>query len=330
MPHILVAGKLHPAGLNVLEHARTLGFTHDYIEEISEPSYAPLIDKADALVIRTQPMSAQTVARGAKLKVVSRHGVGYDAVDLPALNAPDIALTIVGDVNSVSVAEHAMMQMLAAAKRVVRANSAVHDASKWGWRNTLEQQEVSGKRLLILGYGRIGRNLARMAAGFEMQVRAYDPYLARTAWPDGNVGCVTDLMDGLKWADFVSVHVPRADQPLIGAAEIDALKPGAIIVNTARGGVVDEAALAAGLRSGKVGAIGFDVFETEPPTTGSPLLDFDQAVLSPHIAGLTFEAAERMAVMSARNVLDFFAGTIDPDLIVNGASITAACVRQTG
>ncbi len=330
MPHILVAGKLHPAGLNVLEHARTLGFTHDYIEEISEPSYAPLIDKADALVIRTQPMSAQTVARGTQLKVVSRHGVGYDAVDLPALNARDIALTIVGDVNSVSVAEHAMMQMLAAAKRVVRANGAVHDASKWGWRNTLEQQEISGKRLLILGYGRIGRNLARMAAGFEMQVRAYDPYLARTAWPDGNVGCVTDLMDGLKWADFVSVHVPRADQPLIGAAEIDALKPGAIIVNTARGGVVDEAALADGLRSGKVGAIGFDVFETEPPTTGSPLLDFDQAILSPHIAGLTFEAAERMAVMSVRNVLDFFAGTIDPDLIVNRASITAACVRQTG
>jgi D-3-phosphoglycerate dehydrogenase len=323
MPHILVAGKLHPAGLALLEHAKSLGFTHDYIEEISEPSYAPLIDKADALVIRTQPMSASTVARGTRLQVVSRHGVGYDAVDLAALNSRNIALTIVGDVNSVSVAEHAMMQMLAAAKRAIRADNAVRDAAKWGWRNLLEQQEISRKRLLILGYGRIGRNLARMAAGFQMEVRAHDPFLARQGWPEGVVRPVNDLLEGLGWADFVSVHVPRGDRPAIGAAEIAAMKTGAIIVNTARGGVVDEAALTAGLRTGQIGAAGCDVFDVEPPTNKSPLIDFDQAVLSPHIAGLTQEAAERMAVISVQNVIDFFSGTIDPDLVVNRSAIDA-------
>lgn len=323
MPHILVAGKLHPAGLELLEQAKAQGFTHEYVEEISEPSYAPLIDMADALVIRTQPMSAATVARGTKLKVVSRHGVGYDAVDLAALNARNISLTIVGDVNSVSVAEHAMMQMLAAAKRVNRADHAVRDPAKWGWRNRLEQQEISGKRLLILGYGRIGRSLARMAAGFQMEVRANDPYLEQNGWPDGNVCPSSDLTAGLGWADFISVHVPKGDRPAIGAEEIAAMKPGVIIVNTSRGGVVDETALAEGLSSGQIGAIGFDVFEEEPPTGGSPLLAFDQAVLSPHIAGLTLECAERMAVMSVQNVIDYFAGKIDPLLVVNRTIVDA-------
>ena len=321
MPHILVAGKLHPSGEALLHHAGSLGFTHDYVEEISEPSYAQLIDKADALVIRTQPMSAATIAKGSRLKVVSRHGVGYDAVDLAALNQRGIALTIVGDVNSVSVAEHAMMLMLAAAKRLIRSDRAVRDPAQWGWRNLLQAQEVSGKRLLILGYGRIGRHLARMASGFAMDVVAFDPWLERIGWPEGEARPVANLEAGLASADFVSVHVPKGDKPAIGAAEIAAMKSGAIIVNTARGGVVDEQALAEALTSGKIGAIGFDVFEQEPPPGSSPLLAFDQAVLSPHIAGLTEQCAERMAVSSVQNVIDFFAGTLDTALIVNPDSL---------
>ena len=120
MPHLLIAGKLHPAGLALLEGRE--GFTYDYVEEISEPSYAPLIGKADALVIRTQPLSAATIAAASRLKIVSRHGVGYDSVDVAALNKRQIPLCIVGDVNSLSVAEHAMMLILACAKRLIRAD----------------------------------------------------------------------------------------------------------------------------------------------------------------------------------------------------------------
>lgn len=317
MPHLLVAGKLHPAGVALLDELKAGGVTVDYVEEISEPSYAPLIDKADALVIRTQPLSAATIAKAARLKVVSRHGVGYDAVDLDALNARGIALTVVGDVNSVSVAEHAMMQLLAAAKQVLRADRAVRDPSRWNWRNRLEQREIHGKNLLIVGYGRSGRHLARMASGFDMKVRAHDPFLKKAGWPEGDVASVDDLPEGLAWADYLSVHVPKSDRPVIGEEELRAVKPGIIIANTARGGVIDEPALAQALAEGRVGAAGIDVFEQEPPTGGSPLLPQDNAILSPHIAGLTEEAAMRMAISSIENAIGFLEGTIDPALIVN-------------
>jgi D-3-phosphoglycerate dehydrogenase len=319
MPHLLIAGKLHPAGVELLERLRGEGWSYDYVEQISEDSYAPLIDRADALVIRTQPLSAGTIARADRLKVVSRHGVGYDSVDVAALNARKIALTVVGDVNSVSVAEHAMMQLLAAAKRARKADLAVRSGERWGWRNQLEQQEISGKRLLILGYGRSGRHLARMASGFNMEIMAFDPFLQKAGWPEGPVKPVSDLGAALGWADYISVHVPKSDAPVIGAEEIARMKPGVILVNTARGGVVCESSLADGLKSGRIGAAGLDVFEQEPPAKASPLLDCDNVILSPHIAGLTVECSERMAVGAIGNAVDYLNGRIDPALVVNAA-----------
>lgn len=316
MPHLLVAGKLHPSGEALLRDLKDRGFTVDYVREVSEPSYAPLIERADALVIRTQPLSAATVARAGRLKVVSRHGVGYDSVDLAALNARGIALTIVGDVNSVSVAEHAMMQLLAGAKRALLADRAVREPEHWGWRNRLEQQEISGKNLLILGYGRIGRHLARMASGFGMCIRAHDPFLERSGWPEGPVRPIS-LEEGLGWADCISVHIPRGDRPAIGRAEIARMKHGVILANTARGGVVCEQALADALASGQVGAAGVDVFDAEPPLEGSPLFAQPNAILSPHIAGLTVECGERMAIAAIENAVNYLAGGIDPSLIVN-------------
>jgi D-3-phosphoglycerate dehydrogenase len=314
MPHVLIAGKMHPAGLAILDSAP--GVTYDYVEAISEPSYASLIDRADALVIRTQPLTATTIERAARLKIVSRHGVGYDSVDVAALNRKRIPLCIVGDVNSLSVAEHALTLILAAAKRLGRADRAVREGS-WGWRNGLEPREISGRTLLILGYGRSGRRLARLASGFEMTIRAFDPYLQRQGWPDGPAAPVADLAEGLAMADFISIHTPKAGSPLLGAREFAQMKPGVVLVNTARGGIADEAALVAALQDGRVGAAGLDVFDEEPPPDVYPLTAFDQVVLTPHVAGLTAEAGERMAVESVRNALDFLAGRLDPDLIVN-------------
>jgi D-3-phosphoglycerate dehydrogenase / 2-oxoglutarate reductase len=314
MPHILIAGKLHPSGLALLEASPGVTFTH--VEDISEASYQDHLAQADGMVIRTQPMGAASVAKAARLQIVSRHGVGYDAVDVASLNARNIPLCIVGDVNSVSVAEHAMMKILACAKQLIRSDRAVRQGP-WGWRNKLEQGEVSGKSLLIIGYGRIGRHLATMAAGFGMKIAAYDPYLASKGWPEGAVAPVADLAEGLAVADFVSVHIPKADGPIIGAAELAGMKRGAIIINTARGGIVDEAALADALRSGQIAGAGIDVFDAEPPGPDHPLLGFDQVIFTPHTAGLTAEAAERMAIASVQNVLDHFAGHLDPALIVN-------------
>jgi len=318
MPHVLVAGKLHPAGISLLDQAA--GVTYDYVEEVSEPSYAHLIDKADGLVIRTQPLSAPTVEKAGRLRIVSRHGVGYDSVDLPSLNKRGITLAVVGDVNSISVAEHAMMMLLACAKRAVRGDRSVREAA-WNWRNRLEASELAGKRLLILGYGRIGRHLAKMAAAFSMEVAAYDPFLEKIGWPEGPTKAVSDLASALQWADAISVHAPKGDVPVIGERELSLMKPGVWLVNTARGGVVDEKALIAALESGKVAAAGLDVFDEEPPAPDNPLLSCDQVILSPHIAGLTIECGERMAVSAVQNVLDFFESRIDPTLVVNGKEL---------
>jgi D-3-phosphoglycerate dehydrogenase / 2-oxoglutarate reductase len=151
-------------------------------------------------------------------------------------------------------------------------------------------------------------NNPRQAAEFASYMR-YPPVGQRSFGP-------TRVSDGLAWADVVSVNVPKAARPILGAEEFALMKPGAILVNTARGGIVDEAALSAALAEGRVIAAGLDVFDDEPPAQDHPLLDFDQ-VLTPHIAGLPQQAAERMAVSSIRYVLDFFAGCLDSDLIVN-------------
>ena len=195
--------------------------------------------------------------------------MGYDSVDVAALNGRKIPLCIVGDVNSLSVAEHAMMLILACAKQAIRADRSVR-TGPWGWRNRLEAGEISGKRLLIVGYGRSGRHLARMAEGFGMDIRAFDPFLVESGWPDGTVPPVAALADGLAWADVVSVHVPKAGRPILGAEEFAWLKPGAIVVNTARGGIVDETALATALTDGRIAAAGLDVFDDEPPREGPP------------------------------------------------------------
>lgn len=320
MPHVLVAGRIHPSGVALLKASP--GMTFDLVDEVSEKSYAQLIDRADALVLRTQPLTAPTIRRAGRLRLVSRHGVGFDAVDVAALGRQGIALSVVGDVNTVAVAEHAMMMMLAAMKRALRADNAVRDPGKWGWRNRLEAGELGGKTLLLLGFGRIGRHVAWLAAAFGMRVIAHDPWLESNGWPAGDVRPVSSLTAALAMADVISVHMPKADRPMLGAGELAHVKPGVVIVNTARGGIVDEAALADALRQGRVGAAGLDVFDDEPPAPGHPLLAFDQVLLSPHIGGLTAEGAERLAVHSVQNVLDFFAGRLDPALVINAAAIS--------
>ncbi|MCE6950648.1 hydroxyacid dehydrogenase [Cereibacter sphaeroides] len=313
MPHVLVAGVVHPAGLDLL--ARAPGVTVHHVAENGPRAFLPHLAEADALIVRTQPVDHEVLARAPRLRLVSRHGVGTDSVDTAALRARGIALAVVGDVNSRSVAEHAMMLILACAKRLRMADHAVRQPDRWNWRNGMEPVELAGRRLLILGYGRIGRHLARMADAFGMKVRAFSPSVEAAGWPDGPATPV-GLDEGLAWADVVAVSAPKRAQPLLGAAELARLKPAAILVNTARGGVVDEAALVAALREGRLAAAGLDVFEDEPPAPDHPLLALDQVILTPHIGGVTAEAAERMSVRSAQNVLDFLDGRLDPAMVV--------------
>jgi len=319
MPHILVAGKIHEAGVALLKAAP--GVSCDLVEAISTESYVPLVGKADAILIRTQPMPAPVIAAAPRLKIVSRHGVGYDAIDVAALNARGIPLAVVGDVNSRAVAEHTLMLMLAAARRTV-AHDAAARSGNWQVRNRFEAIELDGKTLLILGFGRIGRRVAELARAFGMRIIAHDPFVAAADMAKADAAAVS-VDDGLQQADVVSLHVPLAPGgPAIGARELGLMKPSAIIVNAARGGLIDEAALNAALRDGRLAGAALDVLEEEPPRPDHPLLTNPRVTISPHSAGLTQECAARMAVAAVQNILDHFAGRLDPKLVVNRDSFS--------
>lgn len=320
MPRVLAAGKLHPSGLSMLQNAPDI--TLDYIEDTSTEAMLPYLPEADAVLLRMQDMSAPIIAQAPKMQLVSRHGVGFDAVDVSALNARGIALSIVGDVNAQTVAEHAMMLMLTASRQAVAYDAAARPGGDWGFRNSLSAREISGKTLLIIGFGRIGQRLARMALGFEIRVLAYDPYLSpETVLPEG-VARVDDLHAAFKVADLVSLHVPKAgEKPILGAYELSLLPPNAVVVNTARGGLIDEDALCEALTSGTLHAAGLDVYAQEPLAKDSALLSTRGVMLTPHAASMSAECAERMAVAAARNILDFFEGRLDPALVVNSDAL---------
>lgn len=319
MPHILIAGKLHPAGLARLGDAP--GFTHRLIEEVSLESFLPHLPEADALVLRTQPLSESTIATAPRLAIVSRHGVGYDAVDVKALTAKRIPLSIVGDVNSRAVAEHTLMLMLGVARRAAAHDHAVRTGA-WNIRNRFETVELDGKTLLLVGFGRIGRRVAELARAFGMAVMAYDPFVTPDAMARHGIRPAADLKKALAMADYVSLHMPGSPEgALIGATELAAMKPGAVLINAARGGLIDEVALDKALREGRLRGAGLDVLESEPPPAGHPLLGNDRVLISPHAAGLTDECAARMAVASVQNVFDHFAGKLDPTLVVNAGDI---------
>ena len=325
MPHILVAGKIHEAGLALLKAAA--GVTFEYVEEVSA-AYVALLPGADGLVIRTQQLTASSIATSGRLQIVSRHGVGYDAVDVAALNARGVPLTIVGDVNSQSVAEHTMMLMLALAKRGAAHDSATRSGD-WAYRNRFDAFELSGKTLFLLGFGRIGRKVAALARAFGMTVLANDTFVDDGVIRAAGVTPVHDVDAAYAVADVLSVHIPLAGPAApVGARELALMKPTVLVINTARGGLIDEAALAVALAAGKLGGAGLDVFVTEPPVKDHPLLNSERVMLTPHTAGLSRESAMRMSVSSVQNVLDFFNGTLDPALVVNRTSLSPAAARQ--
>lgn len=312
MPHIVIAGKLHISGLKLIENLSNITFK--YIPDEDPQAYLKFISEAEGLVIRTQKLDAENIATASKLKIVSRHGVGYDNVDDNALQERGIPLAIVGDVNSRTVAEHAMTLLLCASRRILKSAIALR-RGEWAQRNQFEPREVYCKSLLIVGYGRIGQHLRLLAQAFGMHVMAYDPFL--TAHDFKGVEKVEKLHDGLSRADCVSLHVPKTKDIIIGAKELSLLPRHAIIVNTARGGIIDETALVKALQNQNLGAVGLDVISEEPPNRNHPLFDFENVIITPHSAGLTEECAERMAIKSVQNVLDFFDENLDPALVVN-------------
>ena len=315
---VLVAGKIHEAGVALLRQRADIAV--DLVEAVTTDAYRPLLGTADALLIRTQPMTAAEISLAPKLQIVSRHGVGFDAVDVNALNTRRIPLAIVGDVNSRAVAEHTLMLMLAAARRTV-AHHVASTTGHWNERNHFDSIELDGKTLLVIGFGRIGRRVAELAKAFGMHALAFDPYMTPEQKAAPGVSHVSDMNSALATADYITVHMPGGQAPLIGAAELALMKSSAIIVNSARGGIIDEAALDAALRQRRLRAAALDVLVDEPPAQDHPLLSNPFITISPHNAGLTEECAMRMGLAAAQNILDCFDRKLNRKLVVNAEAI---------
>jgi D-3-phosphoglycerate dehydrogenase len=243
------------------------------------------------------------------MKVVTRIGVGYDAVDVPALSRRKVPLMVAGSANSPSVAEQAMFMMLTLAKRAVEMHSLVRDGN-WGYRLGMLPYDLYGKMVLIVGFGRIGTRTAKRCLAMEMNVLVYDPY--KSAADIKAAGCepVADLDAALPRADFVSIHCPKTPETvgMFDAVRLKRMKPTAYLINTARGGIVVEAALYDALVSGKLAGAGLDVFEQEPPPSGHSLFALPNVIMAPHVAGVTREAVDRMSEQTARNILSALDG----------------------
>ena len=243
------------------------------------------------------------------MKVVARIGVGYDAVDVPALSRRKVPLMVAGTANSPSVAEQAVFMMLTLAKRAVELHALVKDG-RWGSRLATLPFDLFGKTVLIVGFGRIGTRTAKRCLAMEMTVLVYDPY--KTSEEISGAGCepVADLDAALPRADFVTIHCPKTPETtgMFNAARLARMKPAAYLVNTARGGIVEEPSLYDALVAGKLGGAGLDVFEQEPPPLGHALFDLPNVIIAPHVAGVTREALNRMGEQTARNMLSAIDG----------------------
>ena len=316
MPKVLIIQPIHEDGIAMLEARDDVSFEivdGNSIEELREK----IVD-VDGVTIRTALLPGEVLARAEGLKAVSRHGVGYDNVDLDHLNRRGIPLTLTADANASSVAEHVMFMMLHLAKRGARYDRATRTGD-WGLRNSLEVVDIGGRHILILGFGRIGRQVAKLCQAFGMTVSVFDPFVPADAIQAEGCEPVGDFRSVLGTIDVLTVHMPLSDETrhMISDGELSALPDHAFVINCARGGIVDEPALQRALSSGGIAGAGLDVFEREPPADDHPLFTLDNVILSPHSAGLTLECARRMAVSTVRNVLAGIDGTLDPAMVVN-------------
>jgi D-3-phosphoglycerate dehydrogenase len=313
--NILILGKIDAAGTALLR-ARD-GFTITELPDHAPERFAAASD-ADAVIVRMTPIDAGFLAAAPRLGIVSRHGVGYDTVDVAALTDRGAVLTITGDVNSGAVAEHTLACILALAKRILPYDRALR-AGDFAVRDGFGAWELAGKTALIVGYGRIGRKVAALCRAFGMDVLVHDPFLPAGALDGKDVRAAPALGAALGVADVVSLHIPKTPETLhlIDADALGAMKPGAVLVNVSRGGLVDEGALCRALADGRLGGAALDVFEVEPPGPDAPMLAAANSVLTPHSAAFTAECAARMAIASAQNVIDFFDGRLDPGVVIN-------------
>jgi len=312
MINVLALDPIDEAGLALLRAREGVALTH--LPDPSAGAISAAMADTHVLLVRGRTVPAADFEAAKDLCLVSRHGVGCDNLDLPRLAARGVGVLVAADANYVSVAEHAFAMMLSAAKNLAGANAAVRE-DDFGRRQNLGARDILGATVLVVGFGRIGRAFTERAKAFGAKIEVHDPFVET---PPEGVAWRDNLADALGDADFVTIHAPRteATDALFDDAMLSACKPGAVLINTARGGIVDEAAMARALDAGRPGVYATDVFVNEPPEAANPLIGRADVILSPHSAAMTREGVRRMATRSARNILDALDGRLDPAMVV--------------
>ena len=299
-------------------------------EPVKDPSrLAAMLADVDALLVRSAtPVPAEALSPGGCLRVIGRAGAGVDTIDVEAATGRGIAVMNAPDGNTLAAAEHALSLLFALARHVPRADAGMK-AGQWP-KAGLTGFELEGKKLGVIGLGRIGSAVARKARGIGMDVAAYDPFLPPSAAAHGSVPLKT-FDELLAWADVVTLHVPRTKETtrLVDAQALARMKRGAYLVNAARGGLVDEAALLEALDNGQLAGAALDTFATEPLPGDSPLRAHPKLVLTPHLGASTGEAQQAVSTILAREVLDYFAtGAVAG--CVNLPPLSAEAAREVG
>ena len=276
-----------------------------------------LVGDVDALICGEDEVTARVIEAAKNLKVISKFGVGVDKIDIGAASACGVAVCNTPGANSESVADMAFCLMLGIARQLPRSDTEVRQGL---WQSIIGC-ELYRKTIGIVGLGRVGRAVAKRAKGFSMRVIGFDEY-PDPQWAEKEEISLVDMDTLLRESDFISLHLPSlpSTRGFIGAGELGRMKPTAYLINTARGEVVDEAALCEALRDGKLAGAGLDVFAQEPPDPASPLLGLPNVVLAPHVAAHTVEAINNMGLMSAQNAVEVLLGQRN-EWILNAAAI---------
>ena len=314
--NILIIQPIHEEGIRLLES--NPNYNYEIIEEIKLDDIKNKIQNCDGLSIRTAKLPGEIIDLGKKLKVISRHGVGYDNVDLAAIKKNKITLTITATANAVAVAEHVMFMLLNICKRKSMYDDAVKNG-KFNDRNKLPKTiELWGKNILIAGFGRIGQALIKRCLGFEMNVFVYDPFINEEKIKSLGGIKVDNLENSLSKIDMISLHLPLTNETknLIDINLIKKMKKSCIIINAARGGIINEIDLDRALNENLIFGAGLDVFDIEPPKEDNPLLKNDKVFLSPHTAAFTEECMKRMGKETIQNIIDFFDEKLEKSKIV--------------
>ena len=316
MKKILIIQDINEKGKELLKNHPDYEF--EVIEDVNDPSLKDKIIDCVGASLRTAKLSGEIINLGKKLKIISRHGVGYDNIDLETCKKNNIAIAITATANAVAVAEHVMFMLLSISKRKNMYDDSVKTGN-FSDRNKLPKtQEIWGKNILIAGFGRIGQCLIKRCLGFEMNVFVYDPFISSEKIESLGGKKVQDLKDAVRTMDAISFHIPLNNETknMINLDLLKTMKKNCIVINAARGGIINENDLDQALNEDLIFGAGLDVFEVEPPKKSNPLLKNDKVFLSPHTAAFTEECMVRMAKETIQNIIDFFDNKIEKSKII--------------